>query len=372
MPSQRITRSVELPYRKLLDTVNDIVYTRDLGGVITSINAAGARFFGRPQFEIVGCTLHDLFGDPTLLVSLEATNAKLLAEGTDRSTTTFVDATGRTRIIETSTSLLRDASGRPIGASGVMRDMTETVENAQRLADALERLRELDRVKASFAAMLAHDLRSPLGTVSIALDLLSRQLDVRDQSDLLPIAESATISCGGLLTLVDEMLYIFRTDSEEIALDPVPLDVVAVVRETLAGLMAQASRAGIRFAADLPHESPPLVADAVGLRRVLTNLVANAVKFTPEGGEVRVAVLGRDDGAVEFRVSDTGEGIHADALPHVFDPYWQGPSKRSRVGMGLGLAIVKRIVEAHGGWVSAASVVGEGSTFTVVIGGHEA
>jgi PAS domain S-box-containing protein len=365
---QRITRSVELPYRKLLDTVNDIVYTRDLAGVITSINAAGARFFGRPQAEIVGGTLHDLFGDPALLVSLEATNASLLAEGTDRSTTTFVDATGRTRIIETSTSLLRDASGRPIGASGVMRDMTETVENARRLADALERLQQLDRVKASFAAMLAHDLRSPLGTVSIALDLLSRQLDVRGQGDLLPIAESATISCGGLLTLVDEMLYIFRTDSEEIALDRVPLDVVAIVRETLASLVAQASRAGVRFGADLPDDVPLVAADAVGLRRVLTNLVANAIKFTPEGGEVRVAVRGREDGAVEIRVSDTGEGISPEALPHVFDPYWQAPSKRSRLGMGLGLAIVKRIVEAHGGHVSAESTPGAGSTFTVVLG----
>jgi PAS domain S-box-containing protein len=366
---QRITRSVELPYRKLLDTVNDIVYTRDLGGVITSINAAGARFFGRPQAEIVGCTLHDLFGEPTLLVSLEATNARLLAEGTDRSTTTFVDGTGRTRIIETSTSLLRDTSGRPIGASGVMRDMTETVENARRLADALDRLRELDRVKASFAAMLAHDLRSPLGTVSIAIELLSRQLDVRGQTDLIPIAESATISCGGLLTLVDEMLYIFRTDSEEISLDLVPVDVTAIVRETLAGLVAQASRAGIRFGADLPDQPPPLVADAVGMRRVLTNLVANAIKFTPEGGEIRVAVRQCDDGTVEFRVSDTGEGIPSDVLPHVFDPYWQGPSKRSRIGMGLGLAIVKRIVEAHGGRVSAESVVAEGSTFTIALGG---
>ena len=355
---------IELPFRELLDQVNDIVYTRDLDGVILTINAAGGRFFGREPSELVGGTLHDMFGDPGVRESLLATNAQLLAGGTDRSTVALVDASGRKCVLETNTTLIRNEAGHPIGACGVMRDVTEAAESSRLLSEALDQLRELDRVKAGFAAMLAHDLRSPLGTVTIALDLLRRQLETRRQEDLLPVAESATISCEGLLALVDEMLYIFRAESSEMALDLAPVNLPALVTEALAALGAQAARAGVRFDVSIAEPLPPLEADADRLRRVLTNLLTNALKFTPEGGEVRVDIRA-GGGWIELRVSDTGEGIRPDLLPHIFDPYWQGPSKRGRFGTGLGLAIVKNIVEAHGGDVRVESELGEGSVFTV-------
>jgi hypothetical protein len=276
--SYKAPQPVELPYRELLDEVTDIVYTRDLDGVILSINAAGGRLFGREPAELVGLTLHDILGDPKVRESLMATNAQLLSGGTDRSTVTLVDATGCTRVLETNTTLVRDSTGRPIGACGVMRDVTEAAESSRQLSEALERLRELDRVKAGFAAMLAHDLRSPLGTVTIALDLLRRQLEMRGQADLLPVAESASISCEGLVTLVDEMLYIFRAESSRIELDLAPVDLGALTRDLVAGLTAQATRAGVRLTTRVEGPVPPVPADELRVRRVLTNLLTNARK----------------------------------------------------------------------------------------------
>ena len=143
-----------------------------------------------------------------------------------------------------------------------------------------------------------------------------------------------------------------------------PVDLAKVVARTIDEMHPQAEEAGLTLSSTTSGSDFTVHADEAGLMRVVTNLVGNAVKFTPRGGSV-TAQLRDWNAEVELRVSDTGAGIPADALPRIFDPYRQAHADRK--GSGLGLAVVKGMVEAHGGRVVAESTVGEGSTFVVTL-----
>lgn len=237
---------------------------------------------------------------------------------------------------------------------------------------ANERLRELDRIKAAFTAMLVHDLKSPLSVVKATLELLAEEPSVTSGA-YGQLVTAANHSTEAMLTLINEMLDVSRLESQEITLEIRPLDLCAC----LTGLAeevrtaARSKRIAVTLACDA---MPPTPGDWSKLRRVLTNLTSNAVKFTPPGGTVtlRCRAEGDADGGPPSRaviqVADTGEGIPAAELPHIFDPYRQAQSStKKHLGVGLGLAIAKRITEAHGGTIAVESQVGQGTCFTITL-----
>ena len=145
---------------------------------------------------------------------------------------------------------------------------------------------------------------------------------------------------------------------------PEPLDATGVVRDVLASLSPSARENQLEVASALGETT--LVADPRRLRQIVTNLVGNAIKFTPPGGTIDVSLETRD-GSVVLRVHDTGEGLPPDAVAHAFEPFWQadGSTTRSHGGLGIGLALVRHLVDRHGGTISVASDAGHGTTFTV-------
>lgn len=282
---------------------------------------------------------------------------------------------------------LRWAAGRiaPIIAGGevhelmfIVRDITERrnieAEIQQKNAEILEanaKLTRLDRTKADFAAMLVHDLTSPLTAVTNAIELLQSGDYVRDP-EMLGLLEASQRSLDRAITLVNDVLEIYRSDVSDIVLRKVRIDPLPFLSKCLNGIRATATAKNIAVKAKIVADAqfPSVFADADKLERVFSNLLANAVKFTPRGGEVTLGVqmVHADLGsALEVSVTDTGEGIPAGEVPHVFDPYHQGRTRRYQFGVGLGLAIVKRIVAAHGGSVAVTSQVGAGSRFTVLL-----
>lgn len=371
-------------YHDLFENVNDIVYTRDLNGFITSINAAGERFFGQARERLVGRTLHDLLHDPEVEASLRATNERLLREGVDRSVVTLRDAHGEERIVESNVSLIRDTAGRPTGARGIMRDVTESkrLEQAVRakvaeLEELNEKLTEMDRIKATFAAMLAHDLKVPLSSIMMVLELFRNPLKPQRRPQLEVCLRSAIQSCQNILNLIGEMLEVFRSESRPVALMRGCHPVTEIVAAPFEEAQILAAHQNITLSQNLAPDLPSLYVDAEKMRRVLINLLNNAVKFTRPGGRVRVeaqTVRGTSvqsgETFVQIIVADNGEGIAPEDLPYIFDPYWQ--AARRQLGAGLGLAVVKRIVAAHGGNVSVRSKVGVGSEFVIILSANGA
>jgi signal transduction histidine kinase len=144
------------------------------------------------------------------------------------------------------------------------------------------------------------------------------------------------------------------------------VDVVRLMDDVIDSFRDQARNHGQRLEADVAESVPAVLADRDRLLQVFSNLVGNGLKFTPEGGRVRVRAA-TGEGAVRFSVDDTGPGIPAESLPHLFELFWQARDRQATLGTGLGLSIARGIVEAHGGSISVKSTPGEGSTFTFTV-----
>jgi signal transduction histidine kinase len=177
----------------------------------------------------------------------------------------------------------------------------------------------------------------------------------------------------GMDHLIRDLLDVTRIESGTFAVRQAPVHVRALLDETLQLFDAAARERGIRLRCDVTDEVAPALGDRDRLAQVLSNLIGNALKFTPSGGDIRLStrVLRDDDrsgapNAIEICVADTGNGIPEDQLAHVFDRFWQA-DRQGRAGAGLGLSIVKGIVEAHRGQARVESVVGKGTTFFFTI-----
>ena len=227
-------------------------------------------------------------------------------------------------------------------------------------------LRAANQTKDEFLATLSHELRTPLNAVvgwSHILRSGNVRPDVRDRA-FDSIERNAKLQAR----LVDDLLDVSRIVSGKLQMSAERVDVAAVVAGAIETVAPMAAARGVSLQVTAAPAAELLVTgDAGRLRQVVWNLLSNAVKFTPEGGRVDVA-LGGDDGHAEIVVRDTGQGIAAEFLPHVFERFRQadGSTTRRHGGLGLGLAIARYLIEAHGGTVTAASDgEGQGATFTV-------
>src|SRR4051794_5068576 len=220
------------------------------------------------------------------------------------------------------------------------------------------------RARDEVLRIVAHDIGNSLSAVKIHALVLERTLPAGDGE-----ARKRTGAIRDLTAQMDrlrqDLLDVAAIEAGRLAVEPVELEVGAVVAEAVEALAGGAGEKGVALSSTAEDGLPRVFADRERVLQVLANMVGNAVKFTPAGGRVEVAAV-REGGEVRVAVHDTGPGIAPDDLPHVFARFWQARSTR-RAGAGLGLAIARGIVEAHGGTISADSTPGEGSTFAFTV-----
>ena len=220
-------------------------------------------------------------------------------------------------------------------------------------------------MKDEFLATLSHELRTPLNAI-----LGWAQLLQRDSSEMLPegleiIERNARVQNQ----LIGDLLDMSRIISGKVRLEVQRVDIAAVITAAVDSLRPSAQLKNIRLQMVLDTLAGPVSGDPNRLQQIVWNLLSNAIKFTPKGGKIEV-LLGRVNSHVEITVSDTGQGIKSDFLPHVFDRFRQADASATREqgGLGLGLAIVKQLVELHGGHCQAKSPgEGQGATFSVIL-----
>lgn len=249
-------------------------------------------------------------------------------------------------------------------------ELQERFEALQRERAARAEAEEANRAKDAFLAMISHELRTPMTSIlgwSTMLndDLLDAELS---RTGLAAIVQSARVQAQ----LIDDLLDVSRIVTGKLALDPRRIDLAVVVRSAIEGIVPAAEEKNLRLEQVLSAPSVPITGDAARLRQVVMNLLTNAVKFTSEGGRVRIA-LETDRDRASIVVSDTGIGIDQTFLPRVFDRFAQADDSITRTygGLGLGLAIAKYLVELHGGSIEADSDgPGSGATFIVRLPVH--
>jgi two-component system phosphate regulon sensor histidine kinase PhoR len=233
------------------------------------------------------------------------------------------------------------------------------------LVQDLTRVRRLETVRRDFISNVSHELRTPLASLKALTETL-RDGALEDPAAARRFLGRIETEVDALTQMAQELLELSRIESGQVPLELKRIKPSKLVHTAAERMRAQAERAGLSLRVEVPGGMPEVRADSPRLEQVLVNLIHNAVKFTPAGGEVIVEA--QVDGAcVRFSVRDTGAGIPEDDLPRIFERFYKADRARSGGGTGLGLSIARHLVEAHGGRIWAESVEGRGSAFHFTI-----
>ena len=256
---------------------------------------------------------------------------------------------------------------------GALTDVTERREaerererllEQERIAhgEAVEAVRSRDHV----LSIVSHDLRNPLGTITMAASLLLDLVpDAAERATERRQLEIIRRAARNMNRMIQDLLDVTRIESGRLTVDRAPTSVRSVLDETVALNRPLVESAGISLDGRVADELPCMCADPLRVGQILDNLISNAIKFTPRGGAITISVSA-EAGGVLWRVSDTGKGVPADQLPHLFDRFWQA-NRSDRRGLGLGLSIVAGLVKAHGGGIHVASELGKGTAVSFTI-----
>jgi two-component system phosphate regulon sensor histidine kinase PhoR len=230
----------------------------------------------------------------------------------------------------------------------------------------LTNLRRLETVRRDFVANVSHELRTPIASLKAMADTLEAgAIDEKDAAR--DFVRRMGTEIEDLARLVEELLLIGRLESGQPVVTPTTVRVADLLDGARERLGPLADRAGVRLVVDRPERIPLVIADPERIGQVFANLVHNATKHTPSGGEIRLSAVS-DGKFVAFSVRDTGDGIVARDVDRIFERFYKTDRSRADGGSGLGLSIAKHIVEAHGGTISAMSAgPGRGATFTFTL-----
>ncbi|HIF22574.1 MAG TPA: PAS domain S-box protein [Gemmatimonadetes bacterium] len=361
-----IRRRSEL--RAVIDAIPDLISVKDREGVYRLCNESFSEYFGITPRLVVGKTDAELFEEEEAYRRSEHDHAVLDREETLRNESWEKSADGQRGLFDTFEAPFYSFEGQLLGLIEVSRDITERHRMEEELRQAhdqrnaqYEQLKELEVLKDSLTHMLVHDMRTPLTGIITSLQLL--QMDVGalgedSEEDMTRALRSATL----LAQMINGVLDVNKMEAGEMKLNIRPNDLVKASRAALDSLGAVTTDRDVAVEAEGEVWTD---CDETLLKRVVTNLVANALRFTPADGSVRFGVGRSEDGSARVEVRDTGEGIPAEYHERIFEKFGQVAGTEDQVNRstGLGLTFCKLAVEAHGGRIGVASQVDEGSTF---------
>jgi PAS domain S-box-containing protein len=349
----------------IVESSNDAIIAKSLDGIIQRWNAAAERVFGFTAEQAVGKHI-SLVIPPDLLAEEEQLIASL-KEGKriEQYETERLRSDGQRILVSLTISPIKDGSGNVMGASKIVRDLTDR----QRLENDLRRLAadlsETDRRKNEFLATLAHELRNPLAPMSNMLEVVKRANG--DGETLMRAYDTIERQLDQMVRLVDDLLDLNRITHDRLELRRNEVELSSVIQQAVEVARPLIDAEGHNLTVDLPAEPIYLNADRARLAQVFGNLLNNSCKYTRANGKIALSAK-RVEGEVVVSVKDDGAGIPPDKLDSIFDMFMQvdRTAERSQGGLGIGLTLVKRLVEMHGGSIEAKSAgEGQGSEFVV-------
>lgn len=342
----------------IVESSNDAIIGKTLEGVIQSWNAAAERIFGYRASEAIGRSILFIIPDDLRSEEVEIMAHIRRGERVEHFETVRVTKDGRRIPLSLTISPIRDGRGRIIGASKIARDISQ-----QKAAE--EALRESNRWKDLFFATLGHELRSPLSAIGMAIDVL--RTDGDDPEIREGVQRTMERQTANMKRLADDLLDLARIGRGQMQLraSEVPLSEVVAMAVEATGPMVRA--AGHKLIVRLPKHHVLLRADPTRMAQILSNLLSNAAKYTPERGSITLEA--EVEGTVlALAVSDTGIGIPPAMLERIFEAFVRGSRSdvEARSGLGIGLTLVKSLVQLHGGAIHVHSDgPGHGARFTV-------
>ena len=341
--AERWARRTAVQWQATFDAIGDGVCLLDGDGLVVRSNRAAESILGMDAADLIGHRVDDLV-DP------------LTAQGDQRI---------GDRWFRRACDPIFDDEGVAVGSVCVFTEVTDRHRLEDELRARAEALAEDDRRKDEFLAMLAHELRNPLGPILNAFEVI--RIGGLSDDEIVNIRQVAERQARHLARLVDDLLDVSRITTAKIQLRREPVDLVAVIERVSEQIRPNVESHRHQFTVEVDTTPLPMIGDPTRLDQIFTNLVNNAAKYTEPGGSITLRAT-RVGETARLEVVDTGIGISSDMLPKVFDLFTQVDHTldRSQGGLGIGLTLVHRLVELHGGTVSVQSEgAGRGSTFTV-------
>lgn len=342
----------------ILESLVNGIVTFNMGGNITHINHNALVMFGIQDTDPIGKHFLDVL--PNSLAEM----VHLLFEQTKRDgfvmdyQLEYELSGGVTIPYGVSTSLLRDEENNLLGMTLIARDMTASRE--------LDRLRSLDKLKSDFVSTVSHELRSPLATIRAYIDTLINRVDPGDSETRSMFLKTIEEEADRLSTLVENMLNIAAIESGKIQLELQHMPIYEIVENVGKLCQVQSQKHSIHL--DLKPDLPKINLDKDRMTQVMYNIVNNAIKYSPDGGDIDIRVY-EQASAIRVDVQDHGMGMKPENMKNLFQKFYRIESMQTSNigGTGLGLAITKKLVELHGGKVEVASEYGKGSTFSIIL-----
>ncbi|MCJ7426619.1 MAG: ATP-binding protein [Dehalococcoidales bacterium] len=339
----------EEQYRDLYEEAPDAYLSCGADGIIKRANRSAAELLGYSREELVGKPVSDLYADtPSGKAVAEGVFRRFLAGEEVRDQELEVKRADGTSVwVNLSVRPIRDKEGRVVASRSIMVDITEH--------------RKLDQLKDDFIGLVSHELRSPMTVITGAINTALTEAERLSPEETRQLLKDAAAESELLSNLLTNLLELSRAQAQRLVLYSEAVDVKKIIGEALDKIKRQYSTH--KFVIKLPRRLPPVQADPLRLERILYNLLENAVKYSPSGGEVRVSAKSQGEHLV-FGVSDQGIGISPADQSKLFAPFQRLEKRPSGVrGVGLGLLVCRRLVEAHGGHIWVESEPGHGSTF---------
>jgi PAS domain S-box-containing protein len=380
--TREMLRQTEETSRTILESIEDGYYEIDLTGTFTRVTEPTARIIGLPREDVIGRSMRELTDDETVdRLAVVYDQVRETGVALKQLEYTLTGRDGKTRHLEASASLIRNAAGEPVGFRGIVRDTTERKRAEQELQEAKRIAEEASRAKGAFLATVSHELRTPLTSMLGFAKLIKKRLgdvivpalagaDAKAARALQQVHENVDIIVAEgerLTTLINDVLDLAKIESGKVEWHMQPLAVSDIIQHAVAATTSLSAAKGLEVRTEIAEALPTVIGDPDRLIQVVINLLSNAIKFTDAGSITCRARRG--DSAIEVTVTDTGTGISPEDQPKVFEQFVQvGDTLTGKpTGTGLGLPICKQIIEHHGGRIWVESDVGRGSTFAFTL-----
>jgi len=375
--AEEAVRASEERFRELFENANDVIFLHDLKGRLMAINRAAESLTGYARAEVLGKSIEELIAPDSWQLNQDSIRAHLGGSPTQHFELRVLPKAGGVRFLEVNTRVIY-RKGHAVAIQGIGRDVTERKTAEQKLRDsarelqikneelskALQMAREATQLKEQFLANTSHELRTPLNGIMGMINLMKTTELAADQREY---ADAISQCANDLLTIINDLLDLSQIGAGRVAMESRPYDPAESLRSVVKMLSLRASTKGLKLTYEIDPRVPATIeGDSVRFRQILTNLIANAVKFTSTGG-VRVLLTTSTDGSrIRCEVVDSGIGVDEALRKRIFDAFFQadGSTRRRFGGTGLGLTISRQLVELMGGQIGMFNNAGtSGATF---------
>ncbi|HEY78084.1 MAG TPA: PAS domain S-box protein [Dehalococcoidia bacterium] len=346
----RNLRQSEKRYRDLYEEAPNAYLSVNIKGKIERANRSAAEMLGYSRDDLIGQAALDLYADtPYGKAKAEGVFKRFMAGEEIRDEELEMRRTDGSSVwINLSVRPIRDKDGQVIASRSEVVDITEH--------------KRLDQLKDDFIGLVSHELRSPMTVITGAINTVLTESERLSPAETRQLLKDAALESESLSHMLGNLLELSRVQANRLSLFTEAISVRKVIEDTVDNIKRRSSVH--HFITDLPEKLPPVYADELRLERILYNLLENAVKYSPQGGDIKVSVQA-DKERLIIGVSDQGVGISASDQARLFEPFQRLEESRPDVtgGVGLGLMVCRRLVEAHGGQIWVESEPGRGSTF---------